>query len=71
MEKWRFKELLKKKGYAVEENNPIPTVLFVGLEHGEYVKKRMDITKLAKEVGYKHSFGVKNLKEEINNGTVE
>jgi hypothetical protein len=71
MDKWRFKELLKKAGYSVEENNPIPTVLVVGLNKKEFIKKRMEIIALARKAGYQHSFGVKNLEEEIQNGDKE
>lgn len=71
MDKSRFKEVLKHKGYSIEENNHIPTIIFVGLEQKEFIKKRMEIVRLAKDLGYKHSFGVKNLKEDIQNGTVE
>ena len=67
MDKWRFKEVLKKHGYSVDDD-PTPTVLLVG--EPEKVKETfIKVKMLAKSVGYNHTIRVKNL--EVNDGGYE
>lgn len=56
MDKWRFKEVLKKEGYRVDKNESIPTVI---VKNGEKSTTYLKIKLLANKAGYKHSFGVK------------
>ena len=65
MDKSKFVEVLKKAGYqsaAIEGGKP--TVFLVGATKQEVKQNYIHVGLLAKKVGYKHSFGVKNLDEE-------
>ena len=65
MDKQKFVDVLKKAGYssAVIEDNK-PTVTFVGVDKATLKRAYINIGLIAKKVGYKHSWGVKNLEEE-------
>ena len=64
MEKAKFVEILKKAGYGsakIEDNKP--TVTLVGADKAEVKRVYINVGLIAKKVGYKHSWGVKNLEE--------
>ena len=63
MDKWRFKQLLEKSGYAVDSEAAIPTVLLVGATNEEIKKKFFEVKLLAQKTGYHHSVAVRSLEE--------
>ena len=64
MDKWTFKNILQKEGYAVDSKADIPTVLMVGASSNEIKKKFYEVKLLANKYKYTHSIAVNNLKEE-------
>lgn len=69
MTKWQFVQVLKSKGYAVDESAHFPTVLMVGASREEIKQKFFEIKRLAQKVGYNHSLKVKNLEESYGNSS--
>lgn len=69
MDKWTFKNLLTKEGYAVDSKADIPTVLMVGATSNEIKKKFYEVKLLANKYKYTHSISVKNLKGEGTDDT--
>lgn len=56
MDKWRFKDILKKEGYKVAEDASYPTVI---VPKNDIRMTYAKIKLIANKVGYKHTFGVK------------
>ena len=63
MDKWTFKQILEREGYAVDSQATIPTVLLVGATKEELKKKFFEVKLLAQKKGYHHTVAVKNLEE--------
>ena len=68
MDKASFRNYLKKVGYRVKDTDSYP-IVYVDGDKAELSKTYMEVKMIAKNVGYRHSFGVK--KKEIEAEVVD
>ena len=62
MDKMRFKQVLRDKGYKVSDQENYPVVLVNGGKN-DISKTYMEIKLLANKVGYHHTVGVRKMIE--------
>ena len=67
MEKERFVEICKKAGYGATIEDNMVTINLVDASKDDVKKTFFAVKLLANKVGFKHTFRVCKLKEEIKN----